>query len=235
MLRKDYVKKQSLKRKRGPLGGSASGGRSKRTRVGPGYTRTAGYYGRYSAGGELKFFDGAQALTAAAPAGAIFSPSLNLIPQGVTESSRVGRKCTAKSLHMTITVVLPNIVTDEKASDCYRIIVYKDKQTNGATAAVLDILEAAQYNSYRNLANSGRFVTLYDKTKTIVSPANDTGDCTQTEVTWSINLRCNMPLEFSGVTGAIGEIRSNNLGVLVVNRTTAVKVGYTWRLRFSDN
>ena len=235
MLRKDYVKKQSLKRKRGPLGGSASGGRAKRTRVGPGYTRTSGYYGRFAAGGELKFWDGAKALTTVPVAGSISDRSLNLIPQGVTESSRVGRKCTAKALSMTFTAVLPSVVTDALASDTYRIIIYKDKQTNGATAAVLDILEAAQFNSYRNLANSGRFVTLYDQTKVLVSPATDAGQNSQSETTWSINLRLSCPLEFSGVTGAIGEIRSNNLGVLVVGRKGTVQVGYTWRVRFSDN
>ncbi len=218
-----------LKRKRKGSGPFAGGPSKKRTYA---PRRQAVPYGL---SGELKFHDGAKALTAAAPAGAIFSSSLVLIPQGITESSRIGRKCVVKSLHMTFTVVLPHVATDTKASDSYRIIVYKDKQANGATATVLGILEAAQFDSYRNLSNSGRFVALYDKTKTINAQANESGSNSQMETTWSINLRCAMPLEYSGITGAITELTSNNIGVLVVDRTTAVTVGYTWRVRFSDN
>ena len=45
-----------------------------------------------------------------------------------------------------------------------RVMLYHDKQANGATAAVLDILESADYQSFNNLVNSGRFRILMDRT-----------------------------------------------------------------------
>ena len=50
------------------------------------------------------------------------------------------------------------------ASNLVRIIVYLDRQCNGAAAGVTDLLESASYLSFRNLANQSRFKFLYDKT-----------------------------------------------------------------------
>jgi len=67
----------------------------------PGYDRTGGSYGRYAGrGAELKFFDTSLSFlfdtTGEVPA----TGQLVLIPQGVTESTRVGRKCVIKSVHL---------------------------------------------------------------------------------------------------------------------------------------
>ena len=49
-----------------------------------------------------------------------------------------------------------------ETSDVVRFIVYQDKQTNGASASVLNLLETADILSFRNLENKDRFKVLVD-------------------------------------------------------------------------
>lgn len=210
-----------------------------------GYLRTSGYYGRYAPrGGELKFFDTFDAATNVASTGTIMEPSLCLIPQGVTESNRVGRKCTIKSISgRLLCIKLSGATLSTQAASNLRIIVYLDKQCNGATAAVTDLLDTSVITTellqFNNLANSGRFKTLYSKDIVMNSnAATGSGTSSSVDRFWKkFNIRCNIPVEFSSTTGAIGEIRSNNIGVLMVagagNPVVSVQAGY--RVRFSDN
>ncbi len=213
-----------------------------------GYLRTGGLYGRYGASvavrgrratAEYKFFDTTKATTTATTAGVIFDDSLNEIPQGVTESTRVSRKCVIKSLSMRGNYDILSATSANQTSDVLRIIVYMDKQTNGQTAAVSDILETAKYNSFRNLSNSGRFKVLMDKSYGI-SALSGQGDGTtfafgEVARAWNFHKRCNIPIEFSDTSGAIGTIRSNNIGVLAISKAGAVKFDYIARVRFSDS
>ncbi len=209
----------------------------------PGAARIGGYYGRYPVGprgGELKFFDRDLDDTPITTAGAI-TDSINKIAQGVTEVTRVGRKCTIKSINWRFLVWLPeqDAVADPLAPDSVRIILYIDKQTNGATAAVTDILETASWLSFRNLANTARFNVLMDKTTSInfLGLGSDgAGVVSQTQVNKSLTFfkKCNVPIEFDGTTGAITEIRSNNLGVLLISSNGTANFSSKIRVRFSD-
>lgn len=206
-----------------------------------GRDRVGGYYGRFSGvRGELKFHDVDLNDAVVSGTGTV-TASINLIPQGVTESERVGRKCTIKSVHWRYNLILPE--QDAQATpengDSIRIILFVDKQANGATAAVTDILETATIHSFKNLANQQRFVFLSDKLTSLNynSLASDgAGVVSQSRflVQYTMNKTCNLPIEFSGVTGAIGEIRSNNIGVLLISSSTIMKFDSKFRLRFSD-
>lgn len=208
----------------------------------PGRTRTSGYYGRYGGSrGELKFHDLDINAAQMPTAGAITVDSCNEIGQGVTESTRVGRKCTITNIYWKMQMVLPEVdaAVTPSSGEQVRIILYQDKQCNGATATVADILESANYQSYRNLANSGRFNILMDKAWTINygGLASDGASVvSQAAVIKNavFNKRCNIPLEFDNTTGAITEIRSNNIGVLTIGSTGLVGLDSKMRLRFSD-
>lgn len=213
-----------------------------------GAVRVGGYYGRYagSGRGELKFFDTKKNFVAVAETGTILSLSLNLIPQGVTESERVGRKCTIKKIDIRGTFFANKVTDSSNTKNGIRIIVYVDQQANGATAAVADILEDITatngYTSFYNLANQGRFRVLYDKARTIrasavAQTAAGTFSTYLEQYDWRFAKTCNIPVEFSGVTGAIGEIRSNNIGVLAIcgDSDGPPDVQYTARVRFSDS
>lgn len=184
--------------------------------------------------GENKFFDTNRTVVTLANTGTILNLSLNLIPQGVTESTRIGRKCTIKSLSIKALFNLPSSNTGASTAGVGRFIIYLDKQANGATAAVTDILETATVRSHNNLSNSGRFKTL--KVCEFVMKAHGAITTAASEdVHWeSFTLSgLNIPIEFSSTAGAITEIRSNNIGVLGISSDGLITANYTVRVRFS--
>ncbi len=198
--------------------------------------------GRIANGGELKFHD-VDLDDAIVATGGTITPSINLIAQGVTESTRVGRKCVLRKVQWRYDIDLPaeSDQGDVGQGDIVRVIMYIDKQANGATAAVTDILESADYQAFRNLTNTGRFRILMDKTHSInrrVAATDGANTSTSPEVvtgTFTLFKTINLALEFSAGTGAITEIRSNNLGVLLISREGQVGFESKIRLRFSDN
>ncbi len=218
-------------------------GRTARVAGRRGFTRTAGFYGRYRGGpngsGELKFFDLDIDVTPAV-AGSI-TDSINHIPQGVTENTRVGRKCTITNIAWRYDMVLPKATDGNNGSEQVRIIMYLDKQCNGATATVTGILESADYQSFNNLANKSRFRTLMDRTYNLNATAMGgyaTGplfNTAETAMSDSFYKKCSIPLEFDSTTGAITEIRSNNIGLLLISKTALVALTSKIRIRFSDN
>ncbi len=215
----------------------------KRRTNGAGYIRKTGFYGRYApSGGELKFHDIDIDDAVIAINGTIQNTgSVNLIAQGTTESTRIGRKCTIKSINWRYNLSLTEEdgVANPAGSDSVRVILYQDKQCNGVTAAVTDILESDDWQSFRNLANSGRFLIYMDRVHNmnrIAGGGNGTAsDWAGTRFNYSYYKKCSIPLEFNSTAGAITEIRSNNLGVLLLSQQGVVSTfGSKLRLRFSD-
>ncbi|MFQ0997900.1 hypothetical protein [Gilliamella sp. CG33] len=172
-------------------------------------------------------------------AGAITN-SINLIAQGVTESTRVGRKCCIRSINWRYNFFLTEIVAQATPApaDILRIILYLDKQANGATATVTNILKTADFQSFNNLANKGRFRILMDRTHVLNYAAaigvTASSDWPEVEYAGSFYKRCSIPIEFDSTAGAITEIRSNNLGVLLITRAGVAGLNSKFRLRFSD-
>ncbi len=209
-----------------------------------GRDRVGGYYGRYkqTSSGELKFHDVDVTDAVIAQGCQVFSAgTINIIPQGVTEKQRVGRKCTVKSINWRYNVNLPGTATNGETSDTIRIMLYQDKQCNGATITNTDLLESNNFQSFNNLANSSRFRVLMDKTHEIHSPSGSGRGSTDTlsfgEMSFNGTLfkKCNIPLEFDAATGALTELRSNNLNVMVCSASGFVGFTSKIRLRFTDN
>ncbi len=218
----------------------------------PGVTRKVGFYGRYpgadrmprSGAGELKFFDRTLDDAVVATAGSVVD-SVVLIAQGVTENTRIGRKCTVKSISWRYQLKLPTVdaVAIMQKPDTCRIIMFWDKQCNGVTAAATGdsgILAAASWHSFNNLTNTGRFRVLHDKTITLNPSAglsDGAGLASTGEVIreGSFYKTCNIPLEFSDTAGAITELRSNNIGVLLISSAGLCGFLSRVRVRFSDS
>ncbi len=218
-----------------------------------GFYRKSGYYGRYNKGnGELKFYDLSMDDAVVASTGTIQDPtnpgpaatqeSIVGIKQGTGESERIGRKCTIRSIGWRFNVTLPEV--DNAATpappDIVRIILYQDKQTNGAAAAVLDILETANIHSFNKLSNTSRFKTLMDKVVTLNysgmgSATADTVSQGEVQRWGTFYKKCNIPLEFSSTTGALSELRSNNINVLLISFNGTAGFKSQFRLRFSDS
>ncbi len=187
---------------------------------------------------EKKFFDTTVAdNTAVAATGTIVSSSLCLVPDGTTESERVGRRLTISSIHMRINIRLPTTTSPNDALDVIRFILYHDKQANKLTATVALILETANYRSWNNLNNSKRFHILKDKFITINNSGGSNSNLPQyprQNRMFNIHENCNIDIDYDGITGALTEITSSNVGVLCISNNGESAVGYIARIRFTD-
>ncbi len=132
---------------------------------------------RVSTVGELKFHDVDLDDAAIAVAGTV-TASINLIAQGVTESERVGRKCTIRSIGWRWNIEYKSQAVMSSTADTVRILMYVDKQANGAGISATDLLESDDFQSFNNLSNSGRFRVLYDKTVALHQDAAIAGPVT---------------------------------------------------------
>lgn len=203
-----------------------------------GKRRTAPRRGRRSQlNGELKFHDVDLDDTAVAIGGTV-TATINIIPQGVTESERIGRKCTIHSIGWRWNIQYPSQAVMASTSDSVRIMMYLDKQANGATIAVTDLLESDDYQSFNNLSNSGRFRVLFDRVVDMQQNATSGFSpivTNEQDQNGTFFKNVNIPVEFSAGLGVIGEIRSNNLGVILLSRGGFTRFDSKIRLRFSDS
>jgi len=194
-----------------------------------GATRSVGYYGRMSnTGTEQKFLDVQIADASVGATGDIQnSGTLLVIASGAGESQRVGRKVTIRKMMVRGEATLNEYdgatAADASAANRVRIIFYLDKQCNGAAATAGDILGpgTVNVNSFNELVNKGRFTILKDKIITLnpMALAKDGTNYVRPRVNKSFFFakKCNIPIEYdTGGTGAITEIRSNNIGCLLV-------------------
>ena len=196
--------------------------------------------GRYAREGELKFHDVDLDDAVVANAGTV-TPSINLIAQGISESERIGRKCTIKLIQWRFRNLVPEVdaIPTPNSLEAVRMIMYQDKQCNGATATVTGILKSADLHSFYNLSNGGRFNILCDKIVELnyQTLASDNAAVVSQGVfsrEGTFTKRCNIPLEFDAEAGILTEIRSNNLGVLLISNSAIAGFNSKIRLRFSD-
>ncbi len=246
--RRSTFKKSSMfgTRHRGGLLFKRSRRRGKIRLAQRGFVRTTGFFGKQR--GELKFLDQDIDDAIVVTTGTIFlnsntEASLVRIPEGNGESARIGRKLTIRSINWRFTVDVPE--TDGAAnpanSDTIRLILYLDKQANGAAAAVTDILESASFQSFNNLANSKRFRTLMDRTYSINVNAGGgngtTSDWAQTRIDDTFFAKVNIPIEYNNAStdGALATVRSNNIGLLAISGSGTGGLQSKMRLRYSDS
>ncbi len=212
---------------------------SKRRR---GYGRTSGFYGRFSGqGAELKFHDVDADDAIVANGGAV--TTLLQIAQGTTESERLGRKITLRSINCRFEITLPSTTVVASTSDVIRVLIVQDKQCNGAIPPWATILESNDYQSFNQLANKSRFRTLMDRTYAIQATAGsgqgttNTKEYAEAHISDTFFKKCNIPIEYdnSGTTGAITEIRSNNILLLLISRDNVAGFFSKFRFRYSDS
>lgn len=235
--------------KRRRYGRAAFGARSARTSISPrnlGFTRIGGYYrGNQVLQGELKFHDVDLDDAVIAAAGTVV-PTINIIPQNNTESGRVGRKSVIKAINWRYNVGLPEttLAAGPNDPDIVRVVLYVDKQCNGATSAVTDILETANFLSFNNLANKMRYNILMDRVHVLnyhtlaAAGAVNTMADGKTVQYYTFYKKCNITIEFdnSDPNGILTSQRSNTIGVLLISKAgIATLFQSKFRLRFTDS
>ena len=203
-----------------------------------GFVRTSMAYAR-SSRGELKFFDTALSFLIDATAEVPATGQLVLIPQGTGESQRVGRLAQIKSLQIRATVTFAPGASVATTFGQGWIYVVLDTQCNGAAASITDVLTGNNISTaLLNLDNSQRFRILKKiyvncQPQAGVSTAfNGVGQ--QVECYKKLNI----PIDYSSTTGAITEIRSNNIFLLAGtdgNSDDNMTVAGNARVRFTDH
>ncbi len=195
---------------------------------------------RRRAVGELKFHDLDVDDAVVSSGGTIAEDSCLTIAEGNGESDRIGRKITVQAIMWRYSMQLPVQAAGANSSEDLRVILYQDKQTNGTAATITGILESADYQSFRNLSNQGRFLILHDRTYSLNSMSGG-GDGTTNftgEVTKNVTFfkKVNIPIEYdnSATLGVITSMRSNNIGVLTISRSGFPVFDSKMRIRYTD-
>lgn len=211
----------------------------------PGYTRSVGRYSRSLPGSVEKKYKDTDVSAVGDNTSGTITTSLNLIPQGTTDITRIGNKVnvTNINIHFGVGVDDMGAASAIQNGNC-RVILYLDKQANGAYATSTDILTssgigATTINRFRNLDQVDRFVILKDKIyKSPIQASYVLGGTpyTNTGVTWyNINKTCNIPIHFSSTTGAITELKSNNIGLLILTDNAYTNFREAWaRVKYVD-
>lgn len=234
-------KASSLKRKLNSSSSSSKSSSKKGKVVQDGRHRTSGYYGKYNNpnrdDNELKYHD--------APINNVLidnTPEImvqcNLIPEGTTEKTRIGRKCCLKSIKIDAIMRFTPSATTEGSASCKMALVY-DMQANGAAASVADVFTGGDMRICQpQLFNNDRFRILKVWKMNFNCGAHDGTVFGTVEKWWKYYRRLDIPLQFSADTGAITEIKSNNLFIMASTGSSdsddAINVYGNVRLRFSD-
>lgn len=207
----------------------------KRLSVVPGYTRTGGAYGRPR--GEIKYWDVVHSNYAIDTTPEVVT-SLNLIPQGTTDQTRIGNKIRIVKIHFKGSITWS--ATNDIRFGEVRLVLVLDTQANGANPAWADIFDSSgqAVDQFRNIDNSERFKVLKEFKKRPVSFMYDTVNANvhATMTILKFNKKCDIPIHYSSTTGAITEVRSNNLVLLAVsnNGDDTHFLNGNWRIRYSD-
>ncbi len=185
--------------------------------------------------GELKFHDFTLTDAVISVSGTI-TDSINLIANGITDQTRIGRKSVVRALHWNYRIRLPADDDPTNTTDLVTVICYLDKQSNGAAAFPVDILNTDFFMSFNNIENKDRFRILYRKTHVLDSPAGSgLFGFGEKSVYGEFHKQCNIPIEFSGTLGVLSEVRSNNIGLLLLSESGLCAFNSRFRVRFTDS
>ncbi len=186
---------------------------------------------------EKKYRGTAQADTSVLAALTLYQ--LSLIPQGVTEGERVGRKAFFHSMFVKGVLSLSTSTVVASAGEVVKISLVLDKQCNGAAATTLSLVDTDTLLSFNNLANAGRYKTLWSKNITLNHTAacgnGTSNDTVQLKRPFSFFVKMALPIEFDDVTGAITEIKSNNVFMMTQSLVGGLAtIQFHSRVRFTD-
>lgn len=165
-------------------------------------------------GDELKIFDVSNIFSIDTTGEVPTTGQLNLVPQGTDEDERIGNKLVIKSIQMRGTLVY-SPGASANATDVSHMYLVLDTQANGAAAGVTDVFNTNNLAlAMRNHDNQKRFKILKHFTHEWNAMAGVTTAYNQMAQPYSFYTKCNIPINYSGATGAITEIRKNNLFLL---------------------
>lgn len=133
------------------------------------------------------------------------------IAQGSDATERNGISILGKSIYIRGEAVInPASTTGSKA----RIIVFIDKNNQGAMPTVAEVLETVNINSALNMANGKRFWVLCDKQMDLNPAGNN-------QHSYMKYKKLNIHLRYSGTGSAVTNLRDNNIFFLTISDQAA--------------
>ncbi len=174
--------------------------------------------------------------------------SLNAVAAGTAENQRDGRVQTLHSWFVKGFVTVADVESSVAALDdsLIRIVVYLDKQTNGAQSQAeqvfLTIGASQDVLSVKDLQNSARFRVLKDKTLLLPSARAMVNEGAinlfasgQTFIPFKMGGVFNPPIRvnYSGATAVIASITDNSLHIIATSTQVTALVSYRSRVRFT--
>ncbi len=139
---------------------------------------------------------------------------LNLLPQNVGASGRIGDEVTARR------IAIRGFVHNDNGTpqDCIvRIILFRQIRVNGVTALLSDLLEdttsSRTVNSWRNMQNKTNFKVLFDSTFTM-----DT--LTHTLLPFKLMYKLNHQVEYDSTAATIANAETNQLYLVGISTVT---------------
>ncbi len=172
----------------------------------------------------------------AIPATWVMQDSLGIISQGAASTQRVGRK-----IVMTKILFRYSISTDgalsSTAGSAIRVMLIQDKQCNGAQATASEVFEnSAQWSSFYNLNNKGRFRTLYDSmTAGYKTVMKSTSDINGTVETFMFAKKVDITFTYEANAGLISDLTTNNVQLwLGVEVGSVLGIHGQIRVRWTD-
>lgn len=160
---------------------------------------------------------------------------LNTVPQGATQSTRVGKKIAMKSLQCRGFFANLGSAT---YNDVAMLIVY-DKRPTGTLPGVTDVLNSISSRAFNNDANSGRFQILKRVDFTLNGNTTTITDTTAVSADFYLNLRGKETVFKAAGTGAIADQEQGSLLLITVgSQVVAGAISATleagFRLRYVD-
>lgn len=155
---------------------------------------------------------------------------INGLAQGVGNNERVGRKAIMKSVALRY---IYNTGSAGGQQSQVRIVIFYDKQTNGAAPLVGDVIAGGNFTGHNLLANSDRFVILMDE-------ISDSAQSSQLNITGKRYMKVNLEVLFGGATSGISSINSGSLMIMAANNSdptvgsSAGTVYFTTRVKYTD-
>ncbi len=151
---------------------------------------------------------------------------LNGTAQGDDDTDRNGRSVKATSVFTRLSVAKNALATNTAV----RLIVYWDRQANGAAPATTDVLETASYLSALNKDYGKRFSVVWDTTCSV----NTAGTTFKLIKRYA---KLNRHVEYIGTTSGIGSIGANALYIMLISNeaTNTPTVAFNNTFRFIDN
>lgn len=215
----------------------------------PGFDRTGGAYKRalYNPNAdkaEIKNFDVLNTVSLAltnplsVSVGSVTGAPLELLTQGVGENQRIGRKICVKSVHFRGNCeFVPQAAS--QGWDRAVIMLVLDTQCNGAFPAnpPTDVFSSTNPAAFLlNLDNTNRFRILKTWSNDFNASVQDVGGVTLANQIRHVDMYVpmNMEVMYSAATGAIAEIRDNNLFLAYGSSNGECIFGGSSRVRFTD-